>query len=537
MFGGFPDSARSSPAPPPLNPQQYPQMAPATDGGYRPRFPPNGHAQSMSIGYPVNGTPAAPPGFFPREDGHAGFRQPPYAGPDGYSSSTTAMGDQLRMSQDPLSPHSFHGSQSSIVNEQEAAGPAFCSQYPTAVISNGSNGHIEDVRLLHNTRPNYIPPPAHPFGSYLPDELDGWHMYLQTQFSRPEYANYIFELRYLDDRAPPLRIPGHGILFAQSGVLRALMLACDGRDGHDGQAVPTLLVESDDRFLRSDSMWLLLQRLYGAPLIEHGPSRAYPSSPFQNPPADPFGFALGYAAAAKLLAMRTASDRGMEVAAQLLNWDNIERALDFATDGGLAPNWSLGFSSPNFPDNVPTYGPGANILLHHIMRFIIASFPAGFVLDNSVEDLTILRRLPVISQAGQNSRLSSIKFGDHASEEYVRSTPENSITASLSRLLISLPYDLLRYVLESPNLGNVQGWATTGLRHKVMSAVVEEREKRRIKALESPHVSNEERKSNGKDWEVVGWMEKVEQVSKLPSKDPVPAITRSWVDFTLLDQD
>ncbi|KAJ5047388.1 uncharacterized protein L3040_003215 [Drepanopeziza brunnea f. sp. 'multigermtubi'] len=534
MLGGFPESARSSPAPPQFNPQQYPQMAASADGGYRSQFPTNGHAHTISNGYHSNGTPSAPPGFFPREDGLVGFRRPPpYGMSDGFSSSTAPIGDQQRMSQDPSTPHSFHGSQSSAANEQDS-GPAFYSQYPTAVISNGSNGHIEDVRLLQNARPKFIPPPVAPFGTYFPDQLDSWHYYLQSQFSRPEFANYIFELRYSDNRAPPLRIPGHGILFAQSGVLRTLMQACEG---HDGQALPTLLVESEDRFLRSDALWLALQRLYGAPLLENGPSRAYPCSPFENPPADPFGFALGYAAAGNLLGMLNICNRGMEVAAQLLSWHTIERAIDLAIDGGLHPHFTAGTGTPYSQHSVPTYGSGVISFLHHILHFIVSNFPAGFALDTSVGELANHRRLPLVPQAGQNSRLSSIKFGDHPSEEHFRSNPENPTTATLSRLLINLPYDLIKCVLESPNLGNVQGWATTTLRQEVMKAVVGEREKRRIKALESPHVSNEERKCNGKEWEIVGWMEKVDQVSKVPGKDPVPTITKSWVDFTLLNQD
>merc|ERR1711964_136665 len=87
-------------------------------------------------------------GFYPRPDlheNHARRQMVSFGPPDGYSPSATPITGDPRMNFDPSTPHSFHGSQSSVANDPEA--PAFYSQYPTAVISNGSNGHIDQVRL------------------------------------------------------------------------------------------------------------------------------------------------------------------------------------------------------------------------------------------------------------------------------------------------------------------------------------------------------------------------------------------------------
>ncbi|PBP17240.1 hypothetical protein BUE80_DR011933 [Diplocarpon rosae] len=549
MFGGFSESARSSPAPAPFNPLRY-SMVPAVEDGYRAQYRPNGgHTHNTSSGYPTNGTPTAPPEFYPPHDsfgpdadGHS--RRPgPWNPQDNFSPLANPMGDQQSTNQGPSTPHSFHGSQSSVANDQ-GGGPALYGQYPTAIISNGSNGHIEDVRLMHFSRQK---PAMNAYGDlypYLsntmqsgppPDQVETF-FYLQNQFGRSEYADYTIELRYADDRAQPLLIPGHSILFAQSKKLSDLMAASVREAGQDRQAIRPLLIESDDRFVRSDAFWLAAHRLYGAPLLEHGPHGIRSQSPF-NLPTDNFEFALGYAAAGNILLLNGVRDRGIHVAAQYLTWDHVEMAFDFALEGGLTRGWTAGPSPPFAEQIYSTYGPDADKLILHTLQFIISNFPSSFVLDTTVGESAHHRRLPATPQAGPNSRLSSIKFGDHPSEDYTRAASDDPINATLSRVLINLPYDLLKFILESPNLGHVQGWATTSLRQNVMNAVVGEREKRRIKALESPHISNEERKTNGKEWEVVGWMEKVEYVSKISGKDFAPTITKSWVDFTLLDQD
>jgi len=548
VFGGFPDSERSSPAPASFtnNPPRYDYPHNQAPSGYVPPHtqpPQNGY--NSANGYQV--TPQFPPGFYPRPDlheNHARRQMVSFGPPDGYSPSATPITGDPRMNFDPSTPHSFHGSQSSVANDPEA--PAFYSQYPTAVISNGSNGHIDQVRL-YPSAPKAIgthavgPAPGifAPQGPQSLDNFDGLLYYLQQQFADPTFADYTLELRYSDDRAEPVRIPGHNLMFARSLTLKNLMTAQARESNSDGQTIRTLLIESNDRFLCSDGFWMAAHRLYGAPLMEvgmHGGATMVANAESVGPPAARFDLALGYAAAGKLLVIPPVITRGMEVASQLLNWNTIEKAFDFALDGGLDAQWFAGPPGLRAASQhrVPTYSPAANILIHHSLQFIISNFPAGFVLDPTVGEPIHNRRLPTIPQAGHNPRLSAIKFGDHPSEDSSRPVTENPATAALSKLLLNLPWDLLKYILDSPRLGNVQGWATTALRQNVINAVIDEREKRRIRVLETPLVSNEERKANGREWEVVGWMEKID---KVPGKDSVPTISRSWVDFTLLGLD
>lgn len=554
MFGGYEESNNSSPAPPPsagnVPPYSFPQP---TQAGRHGPHPSNGsHIQQMSNGYSPMGPP---PGYYPRQDnfmnqgpGADNFarRQMISFGPtDGYSPSATPSGfeNQRLAAYDPTTPHSFHGSQSSAPNEQES-GPAFYSQYPTAVISNGSNGHIEEVRLFQQPRPkprggsqaltsvnanaNFS---GHPMGPPpMVDHLDGLVAYIQAQFADSELADYTLELRYSDDRAEPVRIPGHGLIFGRSPTLKSLMKAQAQVNNGDGLTGKSLLIESDDRFLRSDGFWMALQRLYGGPLLDMGaaamqhlPRTSQQPHPMPGTAADRFDLGLGYAAAGHILQIPPVVARGAEIAGHFVNWDTIEKALDFALDGGVDPQWTYG-AQPDQIKSPSTYGPAVNVIIYGALAFVVSAFPPNFELDTSVGEPTTNRRLPAIPEdRPSNSRLSFIKFGDHPSEESVKSESGASITATLSKLLLNLPFHLLKYVLESPRLGNVEGWASTNLRHKVMHNVIEERERRRTKVLSSGQVPP----SRSKFDDNARWQEAVVPHG---GQDGSPILTRNYIE-------
>ena len=483
----------------------------------------------------------------PGADNYARRQMISFGPTDGYSPSATPSGyeNQRLAAYDPITPHSFHGSQSSAPNEQEN-GPAFYSQYPTAVISNGSNGHIEEVRLFQQPRPkpragsqaltsvnananaNFS---GHPMGPPpMVDHLDGLVNYVQAQFADSELSDYTLELRYSDDRAEPVRIPGHGLIFGRSPTLKSLMKAQAQVNNGDGLTGKSLLIESDDRFLRSDGFWMAMQRLYGGPLLDMGaaamqhlPRTSQQTHPMPGTAADRCDLGLGYAAAGHILQIPPVVNRGAEIAGHFVNWDTIERALDFALDGGVDPQWTYG-AQPEQIKSPSTYGPAVNIIIYGALNFIVSAFPPDFELDTSVGEPITNRRLPTVSEdRSSNSRLSFIKFGDHFSEESVKSDSGTSITATLSKVLLNLPFHLLKYVLESPRLGNVEGWASTNLRQKVMHKVIEERERRRTRILSSAQVPQ----SRSKFDDNVRWQEAVVPHS---GHDGAPILARTWIE-------
>jgi hypothetical protein len=258
------------------------------------------------------------------------------------------------------------------------------------------------------------------------------------------------------------------------------------------------------------------------------------TGPMPGTPTDRFDLALGYAAAGHILQIPPVVHRGIENASHFVNWATLEKALDFSLDGGLDSQWTLA-AQPDISRSPSTYGPDVNILISSALNWVITNFPAGFKLDFSAGEPTRNRRLPSVQDlrpSVPNPRLSMIKFGDHPTEESVRSTSANSVTVTLSKVLLNLPFHLLKYVLESPRLGNVQGWATTVLRQDVMHTVIQEREKRRLKVHAATYVSNAERNGNAKEWDTVGWQESVEA---LGGNETTPTLTRTWVGFTVPD--
>lgn len=564
VFGTYSDSNNSSPAPPLSaggSHHHLPQNHIDGGRGQGPQYANGGHIHTFSNGFNPMG-PLGPAGYYPRQDGFihhhpvtdnfARRHVTLFGHVEGYSPSGTPTGGENHRFPyyDPSTPHSLHGSQSSAPNEHELQGPPFHPQYSTAVISNGSNGHVEDVRLYHHQRSkarivpqplgmgqNNPTQPNMPQPHMLPgmDNLDGLIGYLQSQFAEPQYADYTLELRYSDDRATPVRIPGHNLLFARSPTLKNLMITQLASNG-DGLTPRTLFIETDDRFLRSDGFWMAVQRLYGGPLLDPGapaaaivPTAAQFSSAMPGTPADRFEVALGYAAAGHILKMPPVVNRGIEIASIFVSWVTLEKALDFALDGGLDSQWTL--DNTRYNTTASTYGPAVNILIHSALNFIITTFPPNFELDIAVSDPTHNRRLPLVLEShptAPNPRLSSIKFGDHPSEDTVRSSPNNTTFPILSKILLNLPFPLLKYVLESSRLGNVHGWVTAALRQKVMHAVIEEREKRRINARKSRIISNAERRANSKLWDAVGWEE---SLAPPYGANETPTLTRKWVDF------
>jgi hypothetical protein len=91
--------------------------------------------------------------------------------------------------------------------------------------------------------------------------------------------------------------------------------------------------------------------------------------------------------------------------------------------------------------------------------------------------------------------LSQIKFGDispskngcepRESSEDARSprvsTPNDAI---LSRILLNLPFELLKQILEHPHLGKSSGDFSPSSRQNLIADIIAEREYRRSKALE-----------------------------------------------------
>lgn len=467
----------------------------------------------------------------------------------------------------PSGPHSFHGSQSSNTDES-----AMFNQYSRPPLRNGAHGQAEDnqhpnARMYRG--PEY--PQSFPSQEVQPQMLqrpegeEEFKQYFQQQFGNPEFADFTLELRYLDDRAAPVRIPGHRIVFAKSAELAEQLRRRTLPPSPSGSASQTLLLETGSKWIRSDSFYMAAQTLYGMPLLQHpGPSNLNGSMGITDAGSngEQLDFALSYVAAGHILGWSPVVRRGCEVAAQLLNWQTVERALEFALEDHRDRGMHDAYK----------YGDGSKIILDGIVNFIVHNFPPTFELDSNVTEPVPYARLPInpgpatvhhtsiqesadstdnipavqFGKARRSQKITGIQFGDFASPEIKPSmeseTPKASKQAQpvshdvLSRLLLNVPFTQLKMILESSSSGNVQGWANAEARYRIVKTAVDEREalrRRVIDAVTAGRVAEtatildvlrapEPRESDR--WGILGWQEEILPYGNADG----PSLGRKW---------
>lgn len=467
----------------------------------------------------------------------------------------------------PSTPHSFHGSQSSAHPDDSG----MYNQFPLGGPGgsrNNANGPGDDQAQNHQGRmfgapehprmmPNHgMPPQMTPQG----DDADGLIGHLQQQFAAPELSDCTLELRYLDDRAAPVRIPGHRVVLSRSPQISTLLRKQAYQTGPSDHP-QILLLETDSKWIRSEAFYMGVQRLYGVPLLPIPPRSGMDGEVVAAGSArERLSFALAYAAAGHLLQWSSLVRRGSVIATQILDWETIETAVEFALE-----EYSDRGTHESFK-----YGEGSKRLLHAVVTFIVHNLPLGFAIDTSVPQPEHYARLPGYAPVpassesdttsptiargtsmqlgkGRHSRkLSTIQFGDLSVEEAqndASDTPRASRPAQpvshalLSRILLNLPFGQLKMILESSGSGNVSGWANAEARYRTIKDVVEERERRRrgaVDAVISGRVPNAgaiqaclrspEPQTSGQ-YTSLGWQEEI-----LPyGNTDGPSLVRKWV--------
>ncbi|KAG5988062.1 hypothetical protein E4U43_004845 [Claviceps pusilla] len=575
-FGTFQDSQNTSPVPLHSGGIMPPPPMPMVDGR-TPYMPPSGNGFPPMMPY---GADMMQPANFD----HYGRPAMGFGPMDAFPIYGNNFG--------PSTPHSFHDSQSSGQPEENAiyhtypanghrnggagAGPGELEgQGPAPAPTHTHNhSHTQGGRIFVSTEyadPRMIqhgPGPLPPLIPHDHSNGDGLVEYMQQHFGDSEFADCTLELRYVDDRAAPVRIPGHRLIFARSRVLGALLRnqtlhLTSERNSH------TLLLETGDKWLRSDSFYTSVQRLYGLPLLPlplHVRPDSSPSLADAGTTSDQLDFALSYAAAGHLLEWASIVRRGCEVATRLLSWHSMDKMMEFALEGHI----------DNGSGDLFKYGDGSKIILSALVTFIVHHLPPTFTLDVSSTDPKRYARLPdhppppppaaaessiakqpatIIArgssvQFGKGCRsqpIRGIQFGDLSMGEEIDAseseTPKATQqaqpveTAVLSRTLINLPFSQLKMVLESASSGNVHGWANAELRYRIVRNAVEEREARRLRALDAVvggRVPDSERiraalgSPSPQDigpWSVLGWQEEILPYGNADG----PALGRKWV--------
>ncbi|OTA56652.1 hypothetical protein K449DRAFT_425235 [Hypoxylon sp. EC38] len=555
VFGSFADSHTPSPVLPPDAFMPPPIQSMPVNGENRIHSRPDGHhSHSGSNGFPGSINTQFRPDMLPLSSidtygqAPASVPQPPF---DPFSPGVGRYGLET--------PHSFHGSHTSGEHNGVENG-SLPPYHPSGLHYSGHTHHNPPPGHPH---PGAFPPflPLDPFSRYpnLADEgLRDSIIYFQDQFDRGELTDCGLELISSKHLHHPVKINGHKLIFARSPALKQHIMAARAND----LGSHTITIESDDPYLRSDAWWSAVRRLYLYPLLTPAMlDNAAHGLHFADDKTDRFEFSLGYAAAGHLLNMHDVYIRGLQMAADFLTWNTVEKALGFVFEGTVQRH--IDYDNDQNVELEYAYGAEVRLLQEAIRTFIINAFPSGFEFDPSVTDPPKYARIPAAAAVltpppthntsptiargtnmrnrGQSNRLTSIKFGDlpPAYPEDGAAPPRGPDDSSpiLSRILLNLPFNELRKILTSQNDG-APGMHTAQVRYHAIADVIAEREARRLRAVEAvrtgavpnsqeirQRLSAQRRYAIVEPWDVLNWQEVVIQ----PRGADVPRIVRTWV--------
>lgn len=501
VFGGE-DSGTSSPAPPHSAGSGFvpPSGPPAHRTQPPPPFVPANHAhhysepqayhpqQQWNYQRQYNPTPHQPPGF--HSHAHAHFRYPPrepfvpaetlqlngHASRSASPSSATAS-DAQRYAQELQSP---------VTGDRGSDGARYLLQEPKAAFPG-----------QHAYRP-------HPFQrnmqqqapDFRSDSENGQQLreHILSHFADPSLSDCHLQITLEVDGSRQY-IDGHKLILARSPTL--LDRIRKAGDPATASAKTQVEISLQGKYVTLKTFSDCLRYIYGGPILPFANNTRHTMNSPDGMPSNGelMEEALQYVATSAWLRLHAPAVRGVEVAVSLLHWDTLASALGFALEGGLSPNWTLDdgstdrSSTTSSDDSLeaatnPTFDPYSTELLKHILHFTVTTFPQNFYIDTSAAQLSSSPRLPNAPPTHErskpstsaNPRLSELRFGDHPVNK------PTQMTTSISSLLFSLPFPLLKFLLEHPILAERLGGETVA---SIIRQVVSERESRREKAVKA----------------------------------------------------
>ncbi|VBB79797.1 Putative protein of unknown function [Podospora comata] len=425
----------------------------------------------------------------------------------------------------PPTPHSYHGSQSSQIGDHiynqhstmsgthptmngthptmNGTHPTMNGTHPTMSGAGPVNGGQGGIRGPQPTTNGVQPTingsgPYHPTGGMSPEAAAALahHMNSMSPYIRAALGDNSYSDCTLDVNVPvshifqdhpdcsrlntAIRTPAHRLMLGRSPMLAEKI-------GEDGvQAGGVLKLEVRDEWIRPDVFWHCLRALYGWDIAASN----LPSQLRYWSAKDELKTALSYWAAGQMLLCPRIRGIASDCARRLLGWETISIAAWF-----VSHNMALGPSLTH------------DVFLDSTLNWIIYHLPQSFDVDENAGDCGF-SRLPranqsasyrpnppnahVSSRVAANPRLSKIRFGDLAEEGFDvdQLYPGSPFTPAqvnglFSRILLNLPFDLLKHVLEHPNLCSNAGPLPPGPRLRIIDAVRAAREKRRWELLES----------------------------------------------------
>lgn len=523
VFGDV-ESSESSPVPPQSSGSAYIQPPPPQMQRpfQPPPFTPVNHAHHFSEPQAYHAFPGAyaPPqawnpqrGFYPAQQ-HPQFpvaNQQPYRYPAHEHFAPVEVGQ-------PNAPTALSRSASPGSAYVEATRVGNDVRSPVSAGKEGGAKAFPDPKPNFSNQPSYRQPPfvrpMPPQQQQVPPQdfrldMDNAQMlrdHVRSQFSKPALTDCHLQLSH-DSDASTQRIDAHKLILARSPTLLRLI-----QDASETQR-PQLNVHLPGKHLSLHTFNECLKYIYGGQLPPLDPPHRSSLS-FTEPISaqiDRMEQALQRIATGAWLEMPAIAWRSMNVATNTMTWDTLPTALEFGLDGGISPMWTLDDGSEerstttssddsnNRSDSTPstpTHDPYATPLLQSIFQFVLHSFPPDFYPDTAASQLEVCPRLPPLppqqpqqpQQHEKNKlsrsadpRLSQIRFGELPSEEANAPRP-SPVTTMISSLLFSLPFALLKFLLEHPVLADRMGAETVG---SIMRQTIVERENRRLRCLKA----------------------------------------------------
>lgn len=435
----------------------------------------------------------------------------------------------------PPTPHSFQGSQSSAQAEEQSY-----SRYPPM------NAHSS-----YPAQRMAPPPPEinYPFQQeetmdflrqqYHDDALRD--CYLSVQFAankdfwdHPEYSRLDFSPKF----------PGHRLMFARSPLLLGTMKQQGMKE--------CIQLKLSNEYVRPDVFRYVLDTLYGWYWLD----RPFPSDLPYRDPRDEFKTALGYISTARYLRLGSLEVAAAHRASMLLDWGTIETAARFISESAI-------FSAP-------AANSGSVVFINAVVGWLARNFLSNFVIDINAGHFGFPRlpepspsplpkaeadsrqpskaqvQMPRDSRIPSNPRLSQISFGEIASVENQQSFPslfpntghsqvprlEHTI---LSRILLHLPFEILKVVVEHPYLAELQGEYTRDQRLAMVTKIIEARESLRLRAVDKTSERlqpfHKRLETASKDREVLSkedyWVNTMGFKEEVFSGD-IPFLVRTW---------
>ncbi|KAL8725267.1 MAG: hypothetical protein Q9166_007469 [cf. Caloplaca sp. 2 TL-2023] len=295
--------------------------------------------------------------------------------------------------------------------------------------------------------------------SALPQSLSD---HLINNFNNPAFADCELYISHVSHRFEPAVVSLHSLLIAQNSTLLGLLNSAEMRE--DGKR--QMLLSVKDQYATPAALKYSIRTCYGEGASQY---TCYPgelASELETSIAW-MNNALAIAAAGHLLGMTGVAHRGEQTASVVLNWDNLERALSFAMDTNVQRAWGSSNSSSSFPCN-------ASELLLSCLYFVISNVSESIRLDLAAKPLIVINRFPLTPDSeapSSRSHLSRIQFGNLPVQTEEPSSKDDTLT---SRILLSLPFTHLKFIVDRVSLS---------VNTKVAEPVVQERERRRLRAL------------------------------------------------------